>query len=146
MLSACGSENKKPDIFLTNFIFKAVGEIPQSEQQGYNMTLTATEGTIYIKGSDTKTITPTLRYNGKEIELSTKALCYWFEQDYSVGINSEDYIATAGAGWKCLNRIDAEGNPVSLDSIVVNKKSDVSEITYKCVIIYDKAIITKILL
>lgn len=138
-------KNKPADIFLTDIIFKTIEALPESIQQGYSLTINATQGTLFTdNGSvdEVKTLTPTVRYNGNKITLRSDTICYWFVEDASINARSKGYVSYAGAGWRCLNEVDGEGNPVSALSKEVAKNDLVKELKYKCVIIYDKNVIS----
>ena len=138
-------KNKPADIFLTDIIFKTIEALPESIQQGYSLTINATQGTLFTDNDsvdEVKTLTPTVRYNGNKITLRSDTICYWFVEDASINARSKGYVSYAGAGWRCLNEVDGEGNPVSALSIDVAKNDLVKELKYKCVIIYDKNVIS----
>ena len=138
-------KNKPADIFLTDIIFKTIEALPESIQQGYSLTINATQGTLFTDNDsvdEVKTLTPTVRYNGNKITLRSDTICYWFVEDTSINARSKGYVSYAGAGWRCINDVDEEGNLVSALSKEVAKNDLVKELKYKCVIIYDKNVVS----
>lgn len=136
------------DIFIKDISLYAVEEITTEDESGYGLTLKASEGPYFgAYFTNTKIITPTLRYNKRPVKL-TENNCevYWFKECVDVRGDSEYYNTYGGYGWKCLNaKANVAMNPDGTQSFTwvtseltkEIKRTDVSISThYKCVIIY----------
>ena len=145
------------DIFIKDFSFSVVKELSATDMTGYKLTLKASEGEYFSKNyKDTKTITPTLRVNGKETSL-TKDNCemYWFIEDASVKSGNDYYSAYGGWGWKCLNTrtniVKNVDGTQTFDYITSDFDLEVSGelifsgTRYKCVVIYGGVQISEII-
>lgn len=145
------------DIFIKDFSFSVVKELSATDMTGYKLTLKASEGEYFSKNyKDTKTITPTLRVNGKETSL-IKDNCemYWFVEDASVKSGNDYYSAYGGWGWKCLNTrtniVKNVDGTQTFDYITSDFDLQVSgdlifsDTRYKCVAVYDGVQVSEII-
>lgn len=140
--------DKDADIYIRDISVEMVETIPAQETQGYYLTLTSSNGHYFLNDSmysaeNTKTLTPTLRVNGKKTNCSSYE-CYWFVEDSSVDVTHENYFRPGGIGWKCLNKRINEGTDdtgkktfqytTNIYSWEVNASDVVSKLRYKCLI------------
>lgn len=147
------SKKTNSDIFIQNPVFDFVVPLSKSDNEGFKLLLKSTEGTIFLpNGSDTKTITPTLRVNGKNTSLKEKKV-YWFTEDANIKATSKDYLAYGGYGWRCINKkenvkINEDGTETfdykDDELTLLVKKDDVqSNLKYKCVVLLDSTTISE---
>ena len=136
------------DILIKDISLKSVVAV-EADNNGYILTLKATEGNIFNQNFKTKkTITPTLKANGKTINFMNDETTevYWFRQNSLIGIQSEKYCRYGGPCWECLNETtNVVVNPDGTSSFDWIKnvstlevlKTDVPDtMIYKCVIVY----------
>ena len=143
------------DIQLKNISLQVVNEMTEDETTGYSLFLKASQGEYYSTFYDNvKTITPTLKVNGKTTSLK-KSVIYWFIEDTEVKADSEYYSTYGGYGWKCLNTrtnttYNSDGSQ-TFDYITTVQthdvdRSDVRAATrFKCVVVYNKTILSSII-
>lgn len=136
------------DIFIKDISLYAVEAINTADESGYGLSLRASEGEYFGSYfSNTKTITPIFRYNGKQVKLSSdNAEVYWFKENVSIKGTSEDYSVYGGYGWQCLNSktniaMDSDGNKtfswVTSNMTLSVPRTDIEiSLRYKCVILY----------
>lgn len=143
------------DIQLKDISLQVVNEMTEDETTGYSLSLKASQGEYYSAFYDNvKTITPTLKVNGKTTSLKKSAI-YWFIEDTEVKADSEYYSTYGGYGWKCLNTktnttYNADGSQTfdyitTVQTHDVNR-SDVRAATrFKCVVVYNKTALSSII-
>ena len=135
------------DIQIKDISLKVVKEISDEELSGYFLSLKASQGEYFSTYyNSTKTITPTLRVNGKTASLKNTEI-YWFLEDTSVKADSEYYISYGGNGWKCLNTRSStsynEDGAKTYDYITSVQTYEISRAKVKaatrikCVVIYN---------
>ena len=93
------------DIFIKDIELKAIDVLQVGDQNGYYLTVVATEGNFFLneKYSRTKTLSPILKINSKNKKVSGYD-CYWFVEDTSINTSSAEYFRLGGVGWRCLNK------------------------------------------
>lgn len=143
------------DIQLKDICLKIVNEMTVEETTGYSLSLKASEGEYYSTFyQNTKTITPTLKVNGKTTSLKNSSI-YWFVEDTEIKSDSEYYSTYGGYGWKCLNNktnvtYNSDGtktfNYITTIQTHEVERADVRAATrFKCVIIYNKSVLSSII-
>lgn len=91
------------DIFFTDINLYPIKVVNRDNKEGYYLNLTAEEGSVFwSNGNPTKKLTPDLYLNGKQT-LPDSFDCYWFKENYRVGIGHEKYNSFGGIGWEILN-------------------------------------------
>lgn len=144
------------DIFLKNFSFKVVEKLNEEDSKGYKLTLKASGGEYFLNDTS-KEIEPTLRINGKITSLNNKPH-YWFIEDANIDSSSSLFVSYGGLGWRCLNdkinMAPSGGNEdegvfdynVKQYSYIANSgDTGATKVRYKCVVIYNNAIISSII-
>lgn len=143
------------DIWLKNISLQVVNEMSTDEITGYSLSLKASQGEYYSTFyRNVKTITPTIRVNGKKGSVD-KAAVYWFIEDASVKADSEYYSSYGGYGWKCLNTktnisYNDDGTK-SFDYITTVTTLDVDRTDvraatrFKCTVIYNEKVLSSII-
>ena len=143
------------DIQLKDISLQVVNEMTEDETTGYSLFLKASQGEYYSAFyNNVKTITPTLKVNGKTTSLKKSAI-YWFIEDTEVKADSEYYSIYGGYGWKCLNTktnttYNSDGSQ-TFDYITTVQthdidRSDVRAATrFKCVVVYNKTTLSSII-
>ena len=135
------------DIFLDNLSFYCVKQLAATDTIGYVLSLEATHGNYFASNyNTTKTITPTLKIDGKVTSLEDVPV-YWFKEDVGITTNSEDYVVFGGIGWKCLNEkvntiTNEDGTKTyeyntSIKELKINAEDVYDSVKYKCVILYN---------
>ena len=145
------------DILIKDINFYAVDPISTKDKGDLILSIKATEGLYFTDNlSNEKILTPELKYQGKNINLKiTNAKIYWFKEDISIKSDSEFYCAEGGFGWACLNQkintVQNEDGTTSWDWVTnnyelkVNRSDFYTSSRYKCVVIYNKNKIDKII-
>ena len=139
-----GKTNIK-DIWLKDIALNVVDVFSDEDTAGYRLTLKASEGEYFSTNYKTeKTLTPTLRVNGKTTSLKN-ADVYWFLEDAEVKEENKYYSPYGGYGWRCLNqRTNIAMNPdgtetydyITKDTTWVVTQNEVkASARYKCVVI-----------
>ena len=143
------------DIQLKDITLKVVNEMTTDETTGYSLFLKASEGEYYSTFyKNTKTITPTIKVNGKTTTLKDAAI-YWFIEDTEVKADSEYYSTYGGYGWKCLNTktnvaYNEDGTQTyNWITTVQNHEVDRSEVRaatrFKCTVAYSGKVLSAII-
>ena len=143
------------DIQLKNISLQVVNEMTEDETTGYSLFLKASQGEYYSAFYDNvKTITPTLKVNGKTTSLKKSAI-YWFIEDTGVKADSEYYSTYGGYGWKCLNTktnttYNADGSQTfdyitTVQTHDVNRSNVRAATRFKCVVVYNKTVLSSII-
>lgn len=143
-------DNQPDDIFFTDIGLRVVDYLPLNENEGNFLTIVASEGNFFINSlnfSDSKTLTPVLRIDGKDKKVSDYD-CYWFVEDTSVRIGSDGYQHYGGEFWRCLNgKTNVETNDdgtetfqwiTDVPELIVYQDDILSSLKYKCVLVKDK--------
>lgn len=137
------------DIQIKDLSLSVVQQFTKENESGTGLTLKATEGLYYSEiFNRIKTITPTLRINGKKINLKVgKCEVYWFKEDATIHSDSPFFCSHGGTGWKCLNsKIDVAKNEDGTETfnwdssqmtLEVGKSEIAASARYKCVVIYN---------
>ena len=140
------------DIFIKNIAMKMVDVLSETDTTGYYLAVVASEGNYFLNGKyvNSKTLTPVLKVNAKTSDV-TKWDCYWFVEDSSIDITSENYHTLGGLGWKCLNKkvnvtYDNEGNKTfqyvtNQYNYTVKDTDVISALRYKCVLTKDEIVV-----
>ena len=143
------------DIQLKDISLQVVNEMTEDETTGYSLFLKASQGEYYSAFyNNVKTITPTLKVNGKVTSLKKSAI-YWFIEDTEVKADSEYYSTYGGYGWKCLNTktnttYNSDGSQ-TFDYITTVQTHDVDRndvraaTRFKCVVVYNKTALSSII-
>lgn len=101
----------------------------------YYLTIAAPQGMVFSNNFPTLTLTAKLMSGAESLMSKSTCFCFWYKEDPSVLVDTEDYEKAAGQGWR---RIEKD----AFDSIVVSKDDCPSaEINYKVVVIYNSSII-----
>lgn len=141
------SKTNIKDIWLKDISLNVVDVLTDADTTGYKLTLKASEGEYFATNyKTTKTITPTLRVNGKTTSIK-KAEIYWFIEDAEVKIENKYYSPYGGYGWKCLNErtniaMNSDGTE-TYDYITnattwsVTQNEVKTSARYKCVVIHN---------
>lgn len=125
-----------------------------NEKEGYFLKARATEGSLFWGGSaSTKELYPDLYLNGRSTE--TKPFdCYWFKENYRIGVRSEGWHQYGGVGWQILNTSEKVNDTESGDSnkryipqerYTISLKEIHSDLRFKCVLVKDDIIISDII-
>ena len=139
------SKTNIKDIWLKDIALNVVNVFSDEDTAGYRLTLKASEGEYFSTNYKTeKTLTPTLRVNGKTTSLRN-ADVYWFLEDAEVKEENKYYSPYGGYGWRCLNqRTNIAMNPdgtetydyITKDTTWVVTQNEVkASARYKCVVI-----------
>ena len=139
------SKTNIKDIWLKDIALNVVDVFSDEDTAGYRLTLKASEGEYFSTNYKTeKTLTPTLRVNGKTTSLKN-ADVYWFLEDAEVKEENKYYSPYGGYGWRCLNqRTNIAMNPdgtetydyITKDTTWVVTQNEVkASARYKCVVI-----------
>ena len=146
------------DIFFTDINIKSVDYVPLDENNGNYLALVASEGNYFLSNtiglSNTKTITPYLKINGKSKKIDNSYECYWYVEDSGVkNSNSEDYETHGGPGWRCLNQKSVvktgdEGPEgfqwiTNIYTLEIDKDDVETSLRYKCVLVQGSFIISQ---
>lgn len=155
--AADAKANGTEDILLNDISFKVVEALDLSKNNGYCLSVKASEGLFFSNNLNfTKILTPVLRVNGV-ITKTTADKCkfYWFKEDVSVKINTDSYCNYGGIGWKCLNSKEVmytlEDGTTSYDwdgkkETLEVKKDDIhASARYKLVLIYNNVEVSSII-
>lgn len=135
------------DIWLKDISLNVVDVLTDADTSGYKLTLKASEGKYFATNYKTiKTITPTLRVNGKTTSIK-KAEIYWFIEDAEVKIENKYYSPYGGYGWKCLNErtniaMNSDGTETydyitNATTWTVMQNEVKASARYKCVVIHN---------
>lgn len=133
------------DIWLKDIALNVVDVFSDEDTAGYRLTLKASEGEYFSTNYKTeKTLTPTLRVNGKTTSLKNTDI-YWFLEDAEVKEENKYYSPYGGYGWRCLNqRTNIAMNPDGTETYdyitkdrtwAVNQNEVKASARYKCVVI-----------
>lgn len=139
------SKTNIKDIWLKDISLNVVDVFSDEDTAGYRLTLKASEGKYFSTNYKTeKTLTPTLRVNGKTTSLRN-ADVYWFLEDAEVKEENKYYSPYGGYGWRCLNqRTNIAMNPdgtetydyITKDTTWVVTQNEVkASARYKCVVV-----------
>lgn len=139
------SKTNIKDIWLKDIALNVVDVFSDEDTAGYRLTLKASEGEYFSTNYKTeKTLTPTLRVNGKTTSLRNADI-YWFLEDAEVKEENKYYSPYGGYGWRCLNqRTNIAMNPdgtetydyITKDTTWVVTQNEVkASARYKCVVI-----------
>lgn len=139
------SKTNIKDIWLKDIALNVVDVFSDEDTAGYRLTLKASEGEYFSTNYKTeKTLTPTLRVNGKTTSLRN-ADVYWFLEDAEVKEENKYYSPYGGYGWRCLNqRTNIAMNPDGTETYdyitkditwVVTQNEVKASARYKCVVI-----------
>lgn len=139
------SKTNIKDIWLKDISLNVVDVFSDEDTAGYRLTLKASEGEYFSTNYKTeKTLTPTLRVNGKTTSLKNADI-YWFLEDAEVKEENKYYSPYGGYGWRCLNqRTNIAMNPdgtetydyITKDTTWVVTQNEVkASARYKCVVI-----------
>ena len=151
------SKVKEYDIWMKDISLQIVNKVSEEDVNGYHLSIKATEGEYFASYySSSKTLTPTLKINGKEASLKS-AEVYWFIEDASIKAGESGYLNYGGYGWKCINVASNIANNedgtqtityISNKITTVVEQADISASTnIKCVVIYkDKTLSAEITL
>ena len=143
------------DLKFANIEIIPVKVLTSTDKAGYNLKLTATQGSFFAKAvnnlSEEKDLVPNLYYNGQLINLNASFRddlykAYWFIQDYSVNINSDYYHPLGGIGWRILNTKKDSVQSDDEDPYLTNnykykihRKEVHFELNYKCVLVINNS-------
>lgn len=139
------SKTNIKDIWLKDIALNVVDVFSDEDTAGYRLTLKASEGEYFSTNYKTeKTLTPTLRVNGKTTSLRNADI-YWFLEDTEVKEENKYYSPYGGYGWRCLNqRTNIAMNPdgtetydyITKDTTWIVTQNEVkASARYKCVVI-----------
>ena len=139
------SKTNIKDIWLKDIALNVVDVFSDEDTAGYRLTLKASEGEYFSTNYKTeKTLTPTLRVNGKTTSLKN-ADVYWFLEDAEVKEENKYYSPYGGYGWRCLNqRTNIAMNPdgtetydyITKDTTWIVTQNEVkASARYKCVVV-----------
>lgn len=143
------------DLKFANIEIIPVKALSSTDKAGYNLKLTATQGSFFAKAvnslSEEKDLVPNLYYDGQLINLNANLRddlykAYWFIQDYSVNINSDYYHPLGGTGWRILNTKKDSVQSNDEDPYITNnykyriyRKEVHFELNYKCVLVINNS-------
>lgn len=149
------------DIFIKDIKLCGVSKISEEDINNYSLTFVTPQGTYFDEtadGSIDKIIRAQVRVKGKIIDNSTQPLSYyWFTENVGVTSQNQYYNKYGGQGWKCLNnynivkKVDeadqqvVEWIPATYEWIVKKEDIQAKEVRYKCSVVYDKTVISKII-
>ena len=157
--------NTKPDsqclndIFIKDIELYGAERLNDDDLSDYSLTFHTPQG-IYFDStsliSDTRNIEAQVRVKGKVIDNKSQQLpFYWFIEHAGITSESTCYNKFGGQGWKCLNDYNVIKKATATDPEVVEwipssykwtvSKRDIvaKEVKYKCVVVYDRSVITK---
>ena len=135
------------DIWIKDISLNVVDVFADEDTSGYRLTLKASQGNFFSAHyDDIKTITPTLRVNGKTTSIK-KAEIYWFIEDAEVRTENRYYSPYGGYGWRCLNErtniaMNSDGTETydyitNVTTLTTTKNEVKGSARYKCVIIHN---------
>lgn len=140
------------DIWIKDIAFQVVEELTEEDQQGYSLTLVASDGNYFLNSKhwDSKTLTPILKLNGKDKKYDDYE-CYWYVEDSSIRTDSDGYHKLGGLGWKCLNKktnvqYNEEGKMTyqyvtNIYNLIVTSSDVMGALRYKCVLTKDDVVV-----
>ena len=142
------------DIWISEIGVYPTKVVSMNEKEGYFLKARATEGSLFWGGSaSTKELYPDLYLNGRSTE--TKPFeCYWFKENYRIGVRTEGWHQYGGAGWQILNASekvndtesgDSNKNYISQERYTISLKEIHSDLRFKCVLVKDDIIISDII-
>ena len=134
------------DIFIKNISLNPIKIFQEEEKQGYYLSLVSDKGLYFVENSsETKTLSPVLRVNGKKTKIENIYDCYWFKKNCNINTTSENYSQIGGIGWECLNNktniaINEDGKETfqqvtNIYTLEVKKQDIETSLEYKCVLI-----------
>lgn len=140
------------DIWITKIGIYPIKVVSLDEKQGYFLKLRATEGSLFWDaGASSKELYPDLYLNGSPTSAAPFE-CYWFRENYRIGVNSDAYYRYGGIGWEILNdreKIeDTDSGQATYKYTTNNYRFPVSineihsDLKYKCVLVKDDIILT----
>ena len=140
------------DIWLKDVNLQIVEKADEETINGYHLSIKASQGEYFATYyQSTKTLTPTLKINGKETSLKDSEI-YWFVEDTSIKANSLDYLNYGGYGWRCINSsssVVTNDDGTQTRTYISNKitrtveQVEVAAATnFKCVVVYKQKIIS----
>lgn len=131
------------DIFFTEIGLYVTESVPIPNAQGYTLTLNASEGLMFRpNGSKTKILTPMVTLNGQQVPQTNLKRVYWFIEDVGITPDAPGYYSYAGAGWRILNELDGDKEPISSTTFSI-KATQAPFLKYKCVVIYNDVVLTE---
>lgn len=121
---------KDYEIFMSNLTIQFAEQV---DLDGYTVSISPLRG-IYFNNASDLLLQANLKYNGNpDCVDGSKISYYWFEQDSSITVYSENYDSIGGIGWRSLG-INTKVATISADSFVaVGAKEKV----YKVVAFYE---------
>lgn len=141
------SKTNIKDIWIKDISLNVVDVFADEDTSGYRLTLKASQGNFFSTHYDnTKTITPTLRVNGKTTSIK-KSEIYWFIEDAEVRTENRYYSPYGGYGWRCLNErtniaMNSDGTETydyitNVTTLTTTKNEVKGSARYKCVVIHN---------
>lgn len=127
------------DIKISNLEIYVANRIPEEGLNGLYLKLSAPLGQRFFADSTMdKKIQASLLENGKEINLNSENLSYyWFRQQTDITSLSDKYCSYGGEGWLCLNEKKNNLWKSASAEYIVKKAAVLSrKQKYKCVVVY----------
>lgn len=135
--------NTHEDIFISNIQVSTLEKKKDIELVNYTISFEAPNGTFFTnKKTEDIELKPILKEQGKKVpieykdeELTEIQLEFlWFKQDLSVDILHPNYHPAGGIGWRCLNKIQEDGElDMNMETLLI-KKEDTFRDYYKVII------------
>ena len=132
------------DIWISDIGVYPVKVVSRNEKEGYFLKARATEGSLFWGGSaSSKELYPDLYLDGRPTSADPFD-CYWFKENYRIGVRSPGWHQYGGVGWQILNKKKiinetetGEGNyeyePQQRYGITIKEVH--SDLRYKCVLV-----------
>lgn len=120
------------EIFIKNLQIQFAQVI---DTTGYTVNISAVNGQYFDQTIDVLPLEAVIRYNGLESGISEqKAEYYWYIQDASVSLISENFDDRAGVCWRRLPGVNQQGNIYNLDKTTMQ---NLSQAKIKVIIYYE---------
>lgn len=142
------------DIWISEIGVYPTKVVSRNEKEGYFLKARATEGSLFWGGSSpSKELYPDLYLGGKPTSADSFD-CYWFKENYRIGVRTKGWSQYGGVGWQILNKEErinetetGDGNyryvPQQRYNISIGEIH--SDLRYKCVLVKGDTILSDII-
>lgn len=104
----------------------------------YYLTIATPQGMVFSNNFPSLTLTAKLMSGAESLMSKSTCSCFWYKEDPSVLVDSDEYEKAAGQGWRRIEKDKFDSIAVSID------ECPAAEVRYKVVVIYNEEnILTK---
>lgn len=104
----------------------------------YYLTIATPQGMVFSNNFPNLTLTAKLMSGAESLMSKSTCSCFWYKEDPSVLVDSDEYEKAAGQGWRRIEKDKFDSITVSID------ECPAAEVRYKVVVIYNEEnILTK---